>query len=133
MIDPSADRAVYRQVADDLRDQIADRRLVPGQALRSEAAMAFDYGVGQRTVRQALHLLEGEGLIERRAGRTARVRVVEGRRDVRLARGSRVSVRRPTAAERREHRLAAGELLVEIDLYGRVSFYPSDRVVLTTA
>lgn len=120
-------------MADDLRAQITSGQLAAGAPLPAEKALAYTYGVGERTVRHALGVLEGEGLIVRQAGRTAHVRAAEPRRDVRVPRGSRVTVRRPSAAEQREHGLVRGELLIEVDLFGRATVYPSDRVVLTTA
>lgn len=134
MIDPSADRPVYLQVADDVRAQILDGQLAAGTALPAEARMAYDYGVGPRTVRKALDELERDGLIQRQAGRAAVVRAQVGERQVvRLARGSQLEVRRPTPAEVVELDLAGGEVVVVVDLYGRVIRYGSDRVRFTTA
>ncbi|MEU2449549.1 GntR family transcriptional regulator [Streptomyces sp. NPDC012765] len=60
-----ADRA--RQLADLLRHQIlADG--YPGGVLPLESDLADEYGAGRNTVRQALDLLRGEQLVERRPG-----------------------------------------------------------------
>lgn len=131
MIDPSADRPVYLQVADDLRAQIADGRLPAGTTLPAEARMAYDYGVGQRTVRKALDELEDWGLVERRAGRAAMVRAPIERAVVKVPRGSVVTVVRPTPEQVKEYRLTPGELLVEVNLFGVVTRHGSDRVRLT--
>lgn len=60
-----ADRA--RQLADLLRHQILAGGF-PGGVLPLEDALAADYGAGRNTVRQALDLLRGERLVERRPG-----------------------------------------------------------------
>ncbi|WP_199828167.1 GntR family transcriptional regulator [Streptomyces sp. XY332] len=60
-----ADQA--RQLADLLRHQILAGGY-PGGVLPLEDALAADYGAGRNTVRQALDLLRGERLVERRPG-----------------------------------------------------------------
>ena len=67
MIDPSADRAVFRQLADLLRDQIQSGELAPGEPLPSELRLAQEYGISRTTVRQAMlgvydrRVMRGEG------------------------------------------------------------------------
>ena len=65
-----SDRAVFRQIADQLRDAI-QRELREGDKLPSEAQMTAHYGVTHMTARNALQLLQAEGLVvpRRRAGR----------------------------------------------------------------
>ncbi|WP_052851970.1 GntR family transcriptional regulator [Streptomyces avicenniae] len=65
----------YQRIADDLRQQIADGLLSPGDRLPSEQRLATQYGVGLPTVRQAIALLEGEGLVDKRHGRGTFIRV----------------------------------------------------------
>ncbi|MFC4529194.1 GntR family transcriptional regulator [Sphaerisporangium dianthi] len=60
-----ADRA--RQVADLLRRQIVHGHFPTGQ-LPLEAVLARDFGASRNTVREALHLLREEGLVERCPG-----------------------------------------------------------------
>ncbi|MFD7836200.1 GntR family transcriptional regulator [Streptomyces sp. NPDC059761] len=60
-----ADRA--RQLADLLRHQILAGGY-PGGVLPLEDVLAAEYGAGRNTVRQALDLLRGERLVERRPG-----------------------------------------------------------------
>lgn len=60
-----ADQA--RQLADLLRHQILAGGH-PGGVLPLEGELADSYGAGRNTVRQALDLLRGEGLVERRPG-----------------------------------------------------------------
>lgn len=49
--------------------QIHEGRLVPGDALRSEKDMLVSYGVGRNTLREALRVLELQGVIVLRPGR----------------------------------------------------------------
>ena len=54
---------VGRQVADRLRDAVADGRLPPGERL-TERALCELTGAGRASVREALRALEAEGVIE---------------------------------------------------------------------
>ena len=46
VIDPASDRAVYKQIADHLRDAIGHSRLREGEQLPSEAQLMEHYGSG---------------------------------------------------------------------------------------
>jgi DNA-binding GntR family transcriptional regulator len=56
-------RPKWRQVADDLRAQISSGTPGPGERLPAETELAEQYGVGRGTIRTALDILEGEGLL----------------------------------------------------------------------
>ncbi|MEU8884341.1 GntR family transcriptional regulator [Streptomyces hydrogenans] len=56
-------------IAKDLRTQIATGRLKPGARLPSEPKLATHYKVSTPTIRQALALLQAEGLIEKTHGK----------------------------------------------------------------
>jgi GntR family transcriptional regulator len=73
-IDPSSDRAVYKQIADHLRAAIGRQRLKPGDQLPSEVQLMAHYGVARMTARNALRLLQDEGLITAEHGRGVYVR-----------------------------------------------------------
>jgi GntR family transcriptional regulator len=73
-IDPASDRAVYKQIADHLRAAIAAGSLSAGEQLPSEAQLMGHYDVARMTVRSALRLLQGEGLITAEHGRGVYVR-----------------------------------------------------------
>lgn len=60
--------ALYKQLANVIRDGIATGKWQPGDMLPSEAAMKNEYGVSATTVRQALIALRAEGLITVRNG-----------------------------------------------------------------
>ena len=73
-IDPASDRAVYKQIADHLRAAVATGRLRESEQLPSEAQLMEHYGVARMTVRNALRLLQDEGLITAEHGRGVYVR-----------------------------------------------------------
>jgi GntR family transcriptional regulator len=73
-IDPASDRAVYKQIADHLRAAIGQGRLAEGDQLPSEAQLMAHYGVARMTARNALRLLQDEGLITAEHGRGVYVR-----------------------------------------------------------
>jgi GntR family transcriptional regulator len=73
-IDPASDRAVYRQIADQLREAIARGRLHEGEQLPSETQLMEHYGVARMTVRNALRILQDEGLTTAEHGRGVYVR-----------------------------------------------------------
>lgn len=64
-------------ISRDIVRQIGDGRLVPGSLLASEADMAATYSVGRTSVREALRLLEVQGLINIRTGPGGGPTVVE--------------------------------------------------------
>ncbi|PPK92952.1 GntR family transcriptional regulator [Kineococcus xinjiangensis] len=73
-LDPGSDRAVFRQIADHLREAIKRGDLREGEKLPSEAALMKHYGVARGTVRQALQLLQSEGVAAAEHGRGVFVR-----------------------------------------------------------
>jgi GntR family transcriptional regulator len=73
-VDPSSDRAVYKQIADHLRAAIVRQRLREGDQLPSETQLMAHYGVARMTARNALRVLQDEGLITAEHGRGVYVR-----------------------------------------------------------
>ncbi len=71
--DPSDDQPIYRQIVDQLRQLIAAGILQPGDPLPSVRQLAADLGVNLNTVAIAYRELAGEGLVEIKHGRGARV------------------------------------------------------------
>jgi DNA-binding transcriptional MocR family regulator len=63
--DPQAGRAVWRQVADDLRGRIRRGDLAAGEKLHARA-LALGYGVGEGMIYQVIRQLALEGLVVRR-------------------------------------------------------------------
>jgi DNA-binding FadR family transcriptional regulator len=132
MIDPSADRAVFRQLADLLRGQIESGELGPGEPLPSELRLAQEYGISRTTVRQAIAQLRTEGLVNVERPRGTFVRVPEPTQLIALGRGERAGARMPTDAERRAYRLGEGvPVLVITATDGSITVHPADRVQLT--
>ncbi|NOY40740.1 MAG: GntR family transcriptional regulator [Planctomycetes bacterium] len=62
-------RSKYKMLRDHLVAQMEEGRLAPGQALPTEQTLAESIGVSRSTVRQALGMLEREGLVRREQGR----------------------------------------------------------------
>jgi GntR family transcriptional regulator len=73
-IDVASDRAVYKQIADHLREAMARGRLQEGEQLPSETQLMEHYGVARMTVRSALRILQDEGLTTAEHGRGVYVR-----------------------------------------------------------
>jgi GntR family transcriptional regulator, transcriptional repressor for pyruvate dehydrogenase complex len=61
--EPVARRKVYEQVAEQLLGQIAARRLRPGDVLPSERELTESFAVGRSSIREALRMLESQGVI----------------------------------------------------------------------
>ncbi|GGZ42648.1 MULTISPECIES: GntR family transcriptional regulator [Streptomyces rochei group] len=59
----------HHEIADDLRHQITTGRIKPGERLPSEAGLADRYKVSTVTLRSALAVLQGEGLVEKIHGK----------------------------------------------------------------
>jgi DNA-binding GntR family transcriptional regulator len=128
VISPLSEVPVYLQVAAGLRAQIADGTLAPGEELRSEPDLAHDFGVGKATVRRALQVLRGEGLIVTRRGYRSRVREQPEPTLIELPPGVRVTARMPTPEERERFGLPAGVPVLVVA--GEV--FPADRYAVIT-
>jgi GntR family transcriptional regulator len=73
-LDPASDRPVYKQIADHLRAAIERGRLREGDQLPSEAQLMEHYGVARMTIRNAMRLLQDEGLVTAEHGKGSYVR-----------------------------------------------------------
>ncbi|MFD4694170.1 GntR family transcriptional regulator [Streptomyces sp. NPDC058463] len=62
-------RSRHHDIADDLRQQITAGSMQPGERLLSEAGLADRYKVSTVTLRRALAVLQGEGLVEKIHGK----------------------------------------------------------------
>ena len=69
-----AEQPKYLQVADILRREIAEGVFRDGQTLMTEEELRVRFGVSRQTVRQAIALLEEDGLVDRRRGSGTYVR-----------------------------------------------------------
>lgn len=66
---PSPLRLMYEQVADHIAARIAAGELAPGTKLPPERDLAERYGVAYNTIRRAMDVLRGRGLIITMHGR----------------------------------------------------------------
>lgn len=70
-IDPGSDRALFAQIADSIRQQIAEGAARAGTRLPNSRDLAEQLGVNLHTVLKAYRQLCDEGLVEMRRGRGA--------------------------------------------------------------
>jgi GntR family transcriptional regulator len=73
-IDPADPRPAYQQIADALRMAILQGELKPGDRLPSHRQLSDEHRLAQMTVRQAISLLQAEGLVDTRQGHGVFVR-----------------------------------------------------------
>ena len=71
---PPRRRRLHEDVADQLRDAIFDGRFAEGQKLPPERELAEEFSVNRTSVREAIKVLEGLGLVAVRQGDGATVR-----------------------------------------------------------
>src|SRR5712692_4758891 len=64
MYEPIERRKVYELIAEQLISQIGEQRLRPGDPLPPERELTKAYRAGRSSVREALRMLESQGLIE---------------------------------------------------------------------
>lgn len=64
----SSGYSAWRLIAEELRAEIDDHRLRPGDRLPPETALAERFGVHRHTARQAIAALAADGLVEPRRG-----------------------------------------------------------------
>ena len=69
-----AEQPKYLQVADILRKEIAEGIFRDGQTLMTEEELRQRFNVSRQTIRQAIALLEDDGLVDRRRGSGTYVR-----------------------------------------------------------
>lgn len=127
MINP--ERGVtYRQIAAELRADIRDGRLRPGQPLPSETTLQQRYGIARQTARAAVDVLRTEGLVDHHRGRGVMVREQPERAELVVPPGAVVTSRMPTLDERLEMGLGEGVPLLSVEQPdGSVEVFPADR------
>lgn len=129
MIDPRADRPVYQQLADTLRQRIGSGSFIEGEMLPSAAALAQTYVVGTDTVRRALAVIRLEGLIDTVPKLGSFVRVPPKAELVTVDRG-RITARMPVQDERRALDIPEGIPVLIIETGDRTELLPADRAVI---
>lgn len=131
-IDPDSYTPVHVQLADLIRADIVAGRLTPGQALPSETALTQQHGLSRETIRRAVAILRGEGLVQTLSGRGSYVRVpAEDVRTVAVRPGADITARMPSPAERREHGIGEGVPLLVVEQHDvDPATYAADRTIL---
>ncbi|SCL21568.1 winged helix-turn-helix domain-containing protein [Micromonospora inyonensis] len=136
MIDPRAERAVYQQLADLLRGLIASGQVKPGALLPSSKTLEQTHGVSRETVRRALAVLRGEGLVVTEGGYGTRVVQQQTRQHVRVPRSAQIVCRMPTDAERVDLGIELGEVVPVVTIHVGAQTrgpYRADMFDFTTA
>jgi GntR family transcriptional regulator len=120
---------MYQQLADAVREQIAQGHYRAGQRLPAEGELVALHSVSLMTVRRALAALREEGLIATQRGVQARVRARPQRRGLALDPGTRLVSRMPTSRERSELGMERGVPVLEIRRPdGRIETIDAERV-----
>lgn len=133
MVDRRRARALFRQIADELTEEITSGRRRPGEAMPSADLICRTYGVGMATAKKALGILSAAGLIETESGRVARVRVQPERQIIKVQRGSSWWTREATPEDREKLTLRDGERVIVLVHGARVTLYPADSTEFHTS
>ncbi|MFI6452470.1 GntR family transcriptional regulator [Streptosporangium amethystogenes] len=129
-IDPTADRPVYKQLADLIRADIEEGKLHSGQRLPAESDYVAEFGISRDSVRRAMAVLRGEGLIVTEL-RGSRVRDAGEADIVEMASNAQVTARMPTEPERKQLGVAEGvPILVITEPNGETRLLPADRTII---
>ena len=68
MLVPIKNRRFTDRIIAQLKEYILSRQILPGERLPSEAEFAETFGVSRGTIREALHILEHDGIVRIRKG-----------------------------------------------------------------
>jgi DNA-binding transcriptional regulator YhcF (GntR family) len=117
---PRSYRPAWRQVADDIRDQITEGHLNPGDPLPGEVTLAEEhYDVSVNTIRQAMDLLRREEWIYTERGKGSYVSRPQEPLVVKLPPAGKATVRSATDDECADLDLPPGSLVIEISGEGQ--------------
>ncbi|TDB83623.1 GntR family transcriptional regulator [Actinomadura sp. KC216] len=108
----------YLRIADELRRQIVDGRLGPGDRVPSRHQLARDHGVSDRVAVEAVRLLVSEGYVESRSGSGTYVR-------------QRPTVKRLTRSWYRAHGRADSPFRADMEAQGRAGTWRSSSETST--
>lgn len=127
VIDHSADRPVYKQLADLVRTQIQNGEFGHGQRLPAQKDYMQEHGLARDTVERAMTVLRNEGLIVVRRG-GSRVRDQTNLTTLCVGEGK-VSAHIPTEPERKQYGIKEGVALLVVTRDGHdEEIYPADKV-----
>lgn len=68
MLSPIKNRRFTDRILAQLKEYILSRQILPGERLPSEAEFAETFGVSRGTIREALHILEHDGIVRIKKG-----------------------------------------------------------------
>lgn len=129
MLLPDPGQPLYHQLADLLRRYIQQGQYAPGSTLPTERELSRSHKVSVATVRRALAVLRGEGLIRTGRGEPSTVRTTPIRAEIPAQCGSRLIGRMPSTLERAELGIDVGVPLIEVrHAGGRVEVLAADQV-----
>ena len=118
MINNNSSIAMYEQIANILRSEIADRALLPGSCIGPLGQLAERFGVSLITVRKALQVLEKDNLVVTRQGKGTFVN------DILLQAGDNRLY--PLSSIIQKHNLKADITVVEMKVVSTPAFLPEN-------
>lgn len=104
----------YVQLARILRDRAMAGAWAIGDRMPSENDLVGEFGINRETARNAMRILEAEGLVVRRRGLGPYLAALPVRRQIPIGAGDQVTARMPGQAEREQIGLAPGIPLLVI-------------------
>ncbi|GLS34937.1 phosphonate metabolism transcriptional regulator PhnF [Mesorhizobium tianshanense] len=129
MLERKSGEALWRQIGDQIADEIAAQGLEPGSRLPTEPELASRFDVSRTTVRRAMSMLEDDGLVRIEQGRGTFVH--EGIINYEISKRTRYSenLKRqgvdPSRITKRVEEIPASDLVAE-----RLKITPGDLVVV---
>ena len=113
-VSPSSGVAIYRQLVDQVRAQIAGGRLGTGEFLPSVRRVAEDLQINPMTVSKAYSLLERDGLLELVRGQGMRVASVRAKANGKIRRDVLGPLLNQVAAAARQLSLSPRQVIEEL-------------------
>ncbi len=78
MLNPVKNRRYTDHIVEQLKEYVLSRELPPGERLPSDAVLSEAFGVSRGTIREALHMLEHDGVVTIKKGPGGGIFVSEG-------------------------------------------------------
>lgn len=78
MLHPVKNRRYTDHIVEQLKEFILDKGLNPGEKLPHESVLAETFGVSRGTIREALHMLEHDGIVQIKKGPGGGIFISEG-------------------------------------------------------
>jgi GntR family transcriptional regulator len=113
-VSPSSGVAIYRQLVDQVRAQIAGSRLGTGEFLPSVRRVAEDLQINPMTVSKAYSILERDGLLELVRGQGMRVASVRAKANGKIRRDVLDPLLNQVAAVARQLSLSPRQVIEEL-------------------